>query len=62
MNDETLDALRSLLTQMRGDVSGERGDHLNDANRLIKAFMQIADSESRQKVIETAERFVKKQA
>lgn len=62
MNDDTLDALRNLLTEMRGGPGGARPDHLADANRLIKAFMQLGDGQDRQAVIDTAERLVKKKA
>ncbi len=60
MNDDTLDALRNLLSQMRSGPGGADPDHLADANRLIKVFMQIAESADRQVVINTAERLVKK--
>ena len=56
MNDATL---QSFLAQMRGGDASERRAHLIDANRLIKAFIQIEDSGSRQKVIEIAERLTK---
>lgn len=62
MNDDTLDALRRLLLNMQGNADAGRTDHLTDAIRLIKAFMSLEDSESRQIVIDTAERLLKKKA
>ncbi|GEC14236.1 hypothetical protein [Nitrobacter winogradskyi] len=57
MNDDTMDALRNLLAQMRGEADAGRTEHLADAVRLIKAFM-LLDSDSRRAVIDTAERLV----
>ena len=48
------------ISPMRGDHGSDRRAHLIEANRLIKAFIEIEDSESRQKVIELAERLTKK--
>jgi hypothetical protein len=61
MNDqENFDAWRSLFAQMRGDDGSNLRAHLIDANRLIKAFVHIEDSESRQHVIDLAERLAKR--
>lgn len=59
MNDDTLDALRSLLAQMRGEAAAGRTEHLTDAVRLIKAFM-LLDSDARRAVVDTAERLAMK--
>jgi hypothetical protein len=60
MNDqENFDAWRILFAQMRGDDGSDLRAHLLDANRLIKAFVQLDDSKSRQRVIELAESLTK---
>jgi hypothetical protein len=61
MNDqENFDAWRSLFAQMRGDDGSDLRAYLIDANRLIKAFVHIEDSKSRQQVIDLAEAFAKR--
>jgi hypothetical protein len=57
MNDKTLDSLRNLRAPQRGGEESDRRAHLIDANRLLKAFIQIEDSPT--KVIELAERLTK---
>lgn len=60
MNDqENFDAWRSLFALMHDENGKDLRAHMIDANRLIKAFVHIEDSKSRQKVIELAEWFAK---
>jgi hypothetical protein len=60
MNDqENFDAWRSLFAQMLGDDESDLRAHLIDASRLIKAFVQLDNNKSRQRVIELAERLTK---
>jgi hypothetical protein len=61
MNDQkNFDAWRSLLALMHDENGKGLRAHFIDANRLIKAFVHIEESKSRQQVIELAERFAKR--